>query len=160
MRYFKWGVARLILEPDVCPDIVPMWIEGNDEIMHEARQFPRFIPRLGKRVGIWFGERISGDKDTVFADLRSKWRELVRRDENIGGGIEEMGVLSEGLKNGPEAVELRKECALRIRQEVLKVRRLRGLPDEDPEDALAETWALKGGKSDGKMPDGSWERDT
>ncbi|KAA6411326.1 MAG: Glycerol-3-phosphate (1)-acyltransferase [Lasallia pustulata] len=158
MRYFKWGVARLILEPDVCPDIVPMWIEGNDEVMHESREWPRFVPRVGKSLGIWFGDPIGGDKDTVFADLRSKWRELVAKK---GNAIDEMGVLeSEELRTGREAEALRAECTRRMRNAVLRVRRARGLPDEDPKDGLVETWREEKGKGEGKMEDGSWEKDT
>ena len=158
MRYLKWGVARLILEPDVCPDIVPIWIEGNDQVMHESRQWPRFVPRPGKNLGICFGARIGGEKDTVFADLRTKWRELVNKK---GNAIEEIGVLeSEELRTGREAEALRIECARRVRGELLKVRRARGLPDEDPKDGLVETWRAEGGKREGKMEDGSWVKDT
>ncbi|KAL9008894.1 MAG: hypothetical protein Q9173_006028 [Seirophora scorigena] len=167
MRYFKWGVARLILEPDVCPDIVPMWIEGNEQIMHESRSFPRFVPRVNKRCGIWFGDNAGGNGNTtVFAELRRKWRELVEEDERKegrsggGGGGFAMGVLSDGLKYGKEAVELREECTRQVRGAVLAVRRKRGLPDEDPKAGLVETWRLEGGgKREGRMEDGSWVKE-
>ncbi|MCJ1323242.1 hypothetical protein MMC15_008596 [Xylographa vitiligo] len=158
MRYFKWGVARLILEPDVCPDVVPMWIEGNDEVYNEEREWIRFAPRPGKTLGIWFGENVGGATDNVFTELRQKWRELVeneRKQTNILKGEEELGVLSEGLKYGKEAVELRIECTKRVRDEVLKVRSMRGLPDEDPKNGLVETWIEEGGKREGRMKDGS-----
>ncbi|KAL8676730.1 MAG: hypothetical protein Q9224_005140 [Gallowayella concinna] len=156
MRYFKWGIARLILEPDECPDIVPMWIEGNDQIMHESRQWPRFIPRVNKRCGVWFGDNVGGDRSTVFNDLRRKWRELVEEDEKKEGRGFAMGVLSDGLKYGKEAVALREECTRQIRGAVLAVRRKRGLPDEDPKVGLVETWRQEGDKEEGKMEDGSW----
>ncbi|EKG10868.1 Tafazzin [Macrophomina phaseolina MS6] len=156
MRYFKWGVARLILESDPCPDVVPMWIEGPDQIMHESRKFPRFLPRLGKTVNVTFGEKV--DVDKVFGDLREKWKRLKEKEE--GSERLEVGVLSDGLKYGKDAVELRKECAMRVREEVLKVRRGRGWPDEDPKAGLVETWALEGPKKEGKMEDESWVKDT
>ncbi|KAL9024988.1 MAG: hypothetical protein Q9196_006109 [Gyalolechia fulgens] len=156
MRYFKWGIARLILEPDECPDIVPMWIEGNDQIMHESRQWPRFLPRVNKRCGIWFGDNIGGDGNAIFNELRRKWRELVEEDQNQEGRSFAMGVLSDGLKYGKEAVELREECTRQIRKAVLAVRRSRGLPDEDPKAGLVETWREEGGKRSGKMKDESW----
>ncbi|KAL1625170.1 Lyso-phosphatidylcholine acyltransferase [Neofusicoccum ribis] len=156
MRYFKWGVARLILESEPCPDVVPIWVEGPEQIMHEAREFPRFLPRPGKTVNVTFGERV--DVEKVFGDLRERWRRL--RDKDGGSEGLEVGVLSEGLKHGKEAVELRKECTMRVREEVLKVRRSRGLPDEDPKAGLVETWALEGGKQEGKMDDESWVKDT
>jgi monolysocardiolipin acyltransferase len=74
MRYFKWGVARLILEPPICPDVVPIWIEGTDQIMHESRTFPRFVPRAGKHVSVTFGDPV--DTEARFADLRQRWRDL------------------------------------------------------------------------------------
>ncbi|KAL8928752.1 MAG: hypothetical protein Q9208_001530 [Pyrenodesmia sp. 3 TL-2023] len=159
MRYFKWGIARLILEPDVCPDIVPMWIEGNEQIMHESRQWPRFLPRVNKHCGIWFGDNVGGEGNTIFNELRRKWRELVEEDKEKEGRGFAMGVLSDGLKYGKEAVELREECTRQIRGAVLAVRRKRGLPDEDPKAGLVETWRAEGGKKKGKMEDGSWVGD-
>ncbi|KAL8950000.1 MAG: hypothetical protein Q9222_003943 [Ikaeria aurantiellina] len=159
MRYFKWGIARLILEPDVCPDIIPMWIEGNDQVMHESRQWPKFLPRVNKRCGVWFGENVGGEGETVFSELRRKWRELVEEDVKKEGRGFAMGMLSDGLKYGKEAVALREECTRQIRGAVLAVRRKRGLPDEDPKEGLVQTWREEGGKSSGKMEDGSWVGD-
>ncbi|KAK7713582.1 Lyso-phosphatidylcholine acyltransferase [Botryosphaeria dothidea] len=156
MRYFKWGVARLILESDPCPDLVPMWVEGPDQIMHEAREFPRFLPRPGKAVSVTFGDKV--DVEKIFGDLREKWTKLKEKEE--GSEKLEVGMLSEGLKYGKEAVNLRKECTMRVREEVLKVRRNRGWPDEDPKAGLVETWALEGPKQEGKMDDESWVKDT
>lgn len=161
MRYFKWGVARLILEPEECPDIIPMWIEGNDEVYDEARQWPRFLPRPGKRLGVWFGENVAGDRESVFTELRRKWKRLVDEDKGQRNAtiLGEVGVLSENLKYGKEAIELRIECTKRVRDEVLKVRRMRGLPDEDPKNGLMETWMEEGEKSEGRMKDGSLVKD-
>ena len=162
MRYFKWGIARLILEPDECPDIVPMWIEGNEQIMHEDRAWPRFVPRLGKHLGIWFGDNVGGDKESGFTELRREWRKLEEQARARRSGSEtdeEIGLLSEELKYGKAAMELRMECARRVRREVLRVRRMRGLPDEDPKEGLVETWRSEGRKLEGKMEDGSWQKD-
>ena len=147
MRYFKWGVARLILEPPECPDVVPMFIDGSDQIMNESRGFPRFLPRLGKKVSITFGREL--DVEAVFGDLRKRWQQLcedVRQNEQMtsfqkSNCIDEsLGILSDTLLHGAEAIDLRKECTLRIRREVLKLRRDRGYPDEDEAAALPETW--------------------
>lgn len=164
MRYFKWGVARLILEAEPCPDVVPMWIQGFDQIMHESRGFPRFLPRIGKSVSITFGDKL--DTDRVFGDLRERWRALsekVRRNKQHpqASREHELGVLMEDeLRTGEEAVRLREECTLRVRQEVLKLRVSRGLSEEDPKASLVETWRREGGKVEGQMPDGSWIKDT
>jgi monolysocardiolipin acyltransferase len=71
-----------------------------------------------------------------------------------------MGELTEALKYGQEAVDLRKEVTRRIRMEVLKVRRDLGYPDEDPKASLVETWIQEGGKREGRMDDNSWVKDT
>lgn len=160
MRYFKWGVARLILEPDVCPDIVPMWIEGHNEIYPEDRKILRPFPRLGKKCAVWFGQNVGGAKEGAFQELRERWRKLVEDKKRTGHGGCEVGVLDDDLKYGPEAVALREECSRQIREEVLEVRRLRGLPDEDPKEGLVETWREEGGKREGKMDDGSLVKDT
>ncbi|MCJ1445935.1 MAG: hypothetical protein MMC23_006440 [Stictis urceolatum] len=163
MRYFKWGVARLILEPDECPDIVPIWIEGNEQIMHESREFPRFVPRLGKRLGIWFGENVAGEGNSIFRDLRLRWQMLVEQDklrQKKAACESDRFELSDELKYGREAVELRKECTMEVRKQVLRLRRQRGLPDEDPKEGLPETWVEEGTKREGKMKDGSWVKDT
>ena len=165
MRYFKWGVARLILEAEPLPQIVPMWIDGFSEVMHETRQTPRWVPRAGKTVKVVFGEEVDGER--VFGDLRRKWKNL---RQTVGAAAEEeedvgaIGVLTaEYLKTSPEAVQLRIECTRRIRREVLKLRRKLGLPDEDPKVELAETWVKEGSsmkKREGLMEDGSFVKDT
>jgi monolysocardiolipin acyltransferase len=176
MRYFKWGVSRLILEPEVCPDVVPMFIQGTDQVMHESREFPRFLPRIGKKISVTFGAAV--DVESRFGDLRRRWRELVQEAEledqthpprelfqpDVSPGDPAALMYGdnarvEKLRNSPEAVELRIECTRRIREEVLKVRRSRGLPDEDPKAGLIETWAKEGPKREGRMDDGSWVKE-
>lgn len=155
MRYFKWGVARLILEPDVCPDIVPMWIEGIDQIMHESRSWPRFLPRTSKRCGIWFGSNVGGEENNVFNELRRKWQKLVDDQRRKRGGNLELGELGGELQFGVEAIALREECTRQIRWEILKLRRRRGLLDEDPNGGLVSTWQAEGENREGQMADGS-----
>lgn len=144
----------------MCPDIVPMWIEGNDHIMHESRSFPRFLPRINQRCGIWFGQNVGGEGETVFHELRRKWQRLVEEKTQNGTEPLEIGVLNEELQFGKEAVYLREECTRQVRRAVLQVRRMRGLPEEDPKAGLVETWREEGGKREGKMDDGSWVKDT
>ncbi|KAI5288271.1 hypothetical protein KEM52_001234, partial [Ascosphaera acerosa] len=148
MRYFKWGIARLILEASECPDVVPIWIEGTDEVMHEERTFPRFLPRVFKKISITFGK--AADPNETFGDLRRRWQALVQRSEQrkIAATGQDtaplLGVLDDAeLRVGKEAQELRVECTKRIRDLVLDLRRSRGYKDEDPATALPETWAEK-----------------
>jgi monolysocardiolipin acyltransferase len=162
MRYFKWGVARLILEPPECPDVVPMFIEGTDHVMHESRTFPRFLPRIGNKISVTFGAEL--DVEAVFGDLRKRWRDLAdehAREVGLSGWDETtLGLVPENLANHPEAVKLRKECTKRVRDAVLEVRRSRGLPDEDPKNGVVETWMREGPKREGLMDDGTWVKDT
>ena len=171
MRYFKWGVARLILEAEPCPDVLPMWIDGSQEVMNEKRIWPRPVPRPGKRVEVTFGELV--DREAVFGRFRQRWRELKERvrwereghllwqDDALAG--DRLGELSDDfLKYSPEAEQLRIEVTLAVRNEVLKVRRSRGLPDEDPKRGLAETWRKEGRKyryEEGEMDDDSVVKD-
>lgn len=157
MRYFKWGVSRLILESDPMPDVVPIWIEGPEEIMHETRAFPRFIPRPFKNVSITFGDRLDGEK--VFGDLRERWKRMRAKEEEASGKME-VGVLNDALRHSDEAVKLRRECTMRVRAAVLDVRRRLGHPDEDPKSGLVETYRKEGGKREGQKDDGSWTKET
>ncbi|KAH6636273.1 hypothetical protein F5144DRAFT_645132 [Chaetomium tenue] len=167
MRYFKWGLARLILEADPVPDVLPMFVDGTQRVMPEDRGFPRFLPRVGKTVRVAFGEVL--DYEGTFGDLKRRWEGLVRRErERVGGGgvrdgkggddgavvvgrgddddaaALAPGVLpTEELMYGKEAQEIRIEVALRMRAEILKVRKaLGGYPEPDPAFGLAETWRL------------------
>jgi monolysocardiolipin acyltransferase len=163
MRYFKWGISRLILEAEPLPTIVPIFIDGNQNVMHESRQFPRFIPRPGNNITVAFGEEVDGEK--VFGDLRDKWKKLVELQKisliKKGTGTEmAIGDLTDGLKYHDEAVALRMEVTKRVRLEVLKVRKSLGYPDEDPKEGLVDTWIQEGPKREGKMDDGSWTKDT
>ena len=142
LRYFKWGVARLILESEPAPDIVPMFIDGPDRIMHEERKFPRFIPRIGKKVRIVFGNTVAPEK---IADLRQRWRRLVaeaKASKTASKASQDKGAAID-LKYGPEAQKIRSETALLMRQEILQLRRESGFADEDPSEGLGlpETWA-------------------
>ncbi|KAH0354496.1 hypothetical protein KCU81_g1443, partial [Aureobasidium melanogenum] len=158
MRYFKWGVSRLILESEPAPDLVPIFIEGFDSVMHESRGFPRPIPRANKDICVTFGDKI--DTGDAFRDLRDRWAALKQQAIKRGAESDELGVVSdEQLMHGAEAVSLRKECTMRVREAVLAVRRSRGWPDEDPKCGLIETWAMEG-TGEGKMADGSYTKDT
>lgn len=140
MRYFKWGVSRLILESDPMPDVLPLFIDGTQRVMAEDRGFPRFLPRFPVKFRVAFGEPV--DTEEVFGDLRARWRDLVSRQQ--GKGVLAMGELTDELKYGDEAVRLRIEVARRVREEVMKVRRGLGYPDEEePGLELAETWAAE-----------------
>ncbi|KAI2639663.1 acyltransferase [Hypomontagnella submonticulosa] len=136
VRYFKWGISRMILESEPMPDVLPMFIDGAQRVMPEDRKWPRFVPRFPVKFRIAFGELL--DTEKTFGDLRARWQELVRREKKTLA----MGELTDELKYGKEAVDLRIEVARRVREEVMKVRKSMGYPDEEePGFELAETWA-------------------
>ncbi|KAK4455914.1 hypothetical protein QBC34DRAFT_388300 [Podospora aff. communis PSN243] len=150
LRYFKWGVARLILEAEPAPDVLPMFIDGIQCIMPENRTFPRFSPRVGKRVRVAFGEVL--DYEATFGDLRRRWQALVlrtRAQRERATGTREIAMLGEladeALRYGSEAEAIRIEVARRMRDEVLKVRKaMGGFSDPDPKLGDALTWAADG----------------
>lgn len=143
MRYFRWGVARLLLEAQPPPEVVPIFLEGTDAVMPEDRRFPRFLPRVGGRIRIAFGEAI--DYEATFGDLRRRWESLVRKTRGSGAAPvagDEGELVDDELRYGDEAQRIRIEVTRRMRDEILKLRRKLGYPDEeDGSYALAETWA-------------------
>ncbi|KAK6952985.1 hypothetical protein Daesc_005282 [Daldinia eschscholtzii] len=143
MRYFKWGISRMILESEPMPDVLPMFIDGPQRVMPEDRGFPRFLPRFPVKFRVAFGELL--DTEKKFGDLRARWQELVRKEKNKMKMLA-MGELTDELKYGREAVNLRIEVARRVREEVAKVRRGMGYPEEEPGFELAETWAQEPNK--------------
>lgn len=128
LRYFKWGVSRLILESDPAPEFVPMFVHGTQNIMPEDRGFPRFLPRIRNQFRVVVGEPT--DIDALFGKQREEWRRLVAKGD------------PELLRSGPEAVQLRVAVAKKVRDEIEKLRESMGFPAEvDEAPALAETWA-------------------
>lgn len=142
MRYFKWGISRLILESEPCPDVVPMFLEGTKDVMHEEREFPRFLPRVGKQVGITFGESLRRE---VLEEFRERWRRI--REKNHGN--------EEALKTAMEAVNLRVEIAGYVRGEIEKLRQQRGYSQDDHKSGSFETWLEEGDATSGRKKDDS-----
>lgn len=142
MRYYKWGVSRLLLEPSVQPVIVPMFITGFSDLMRESRKFPRFLPRVGNNITLHIGNPVPESK---FLDLRRAWHDLKN-----GNNVED----SEWLKEGGRAIELRIEATRRVREEVVKLRRRVGLPEEKESAAKVETYGLGH-----KLANGIWDKD-
>lgn len=143
MRYFKWGISRLILESDPAPEFIPMFVHGTQLIMPEDRGFPRFAPRIGNTIRFVIGEPT--DVEELFGQQREAWRRLAEKSD------------PETLKTSHEAQQLRIEVAKGVRDEVSKLREAMGLaPEEDETAALAETWEKEPNKRKFKSPvDGS-----
>lgn len=100
--------------------------------MPEDRSFPRFLPRIRKRIRVVFGEEV--DVRSVFGDQIDRWNEIkhrVRGDNPAEGDVQAW----------KEAVGIQIEVARRARDEVMKVRKSLGYPDDDEALGRAETWA-------------------
>jgi len=130
----------------VPPLVVPIFITGLDEVMHEARGWPRFLPRVGKKVRVCFGDPVD---ESRWEGLRREWRDLVH----------EYGGDGEKLRYADKAVELRIRTTWEVRMAVDGLRRRLGFPEEAGA-GLAETYKLPGmQKAQGKLMDGAWEKD-
>lgn len=113
--------------------------------MHETRCFPRFLPRLRKRVSCTYGEPIPEHVFTPFVD---RWRSLIAEkapDYETSDGLDEDRV-PEILKTGEEAMQIRVELTAVIRQAVSDLRRKAGYPDEHPRSAEASWYTSDEGK--------------
>lgn len=65
LRRFKWGIARMLIEAEKLPVVVPIWITGFDRLMPEPREKPKWLPRWGADVTINFGEPITDQLEPV-----------------------------------------------------------------------------------------------
>lgn len=144
MRYFKWGVSRLLLEPASVPTVVPLFFDGLQEVMHEDRSFPRFLPRPGKKVRIRFGTPMPADP---LAALRSEWADMLR------------GRALQDVKDTPEGISLRIRAADIARHAVAQVRRELGFGEESPAAKLAATYRSAERQKQGRQAGDVYEKD-
>lgn len=127
--------------------MVPIWIEGFEDIMPENREWPRWLPKADKNVSMVFGEEVP---EEMWEGFRKRWREL---EEKYGKGSEELRV-------GDEARDLRIETAAAVRSEVEKLRRLMGWPEEEKGAGKAEFYKTPGmNKTSGMLEDGTYVKD-
>lgn len=128
MRYFRWGTARLILEPTVAPVIVPIFTDGFEKIKPEEVDMKTdyLTPNnIGAKVTVNIGKAID---DNIISKFRSEWKELCLKYSNK----ENPNDLSEELMFGKEARELRSRVCAFLREQVAKLRLENGFAEEDP----------------------------
>lgn len=118
MRYFKWGVSRLILESTRTPVVLPIFAYGFEKIAPEDKDEGslRWLPQnLGADVQITFGDPVPDDQ---LEGYRERWRSLCKKYPNK----ENPDDLSQELKDGPAVQLLRSELAGVLRLHVLQIR--------------------------------------
>lgn len=149
MRYFKWGITRIILESTRQPIIVPMFGHGFEKIMPEAvadekSLLDRLLPsNRGSDVHVYIGEPID---EKIIQKYREEWIQLV----NWYG--DKSGDLTDELKFGKKAEDLRSRLASELRKHVAHIRDTEaGFPPEDPRFKDHKWWkqyTLSEGESD------------
>ncbi|CCD23609.1 lysophosphatidylcholine acyltransferase NDAI_0B05760 [Naumovozyma dairenensis CBS 421] len=146
MRYFKWGITRMILESTKPPVIVPIFTTGFENIISEESE-ESFLKQLWKSFGTEINITIGDPLDNKLIDnFRNEWNQLVEKyfdPENPTN-------LSTRLKYGEEAQDLRSRVAAELRNHVAKIRHdVRNLPKEDPR-FQSPAWWKKYTSSEGK----------
>lgn len=148
MRYFKWGVARMLLEAtalsNVQPIVVPMFIEGLQNVMHDSRSFPTFLPRLLRRVRCTYGEPIDDDLISPFV---LRWRKLTETIDDLplekDDAARQDAILA--VTDGEEARAIRRELTKVLRDAVSQLRIECGYPPEHKQAHLAEFYTSEEG---------------
>lgn len=138
MRYFKWGIARLILESTKPPIVVPMFGIGFEKIAPEHTNKTIFdrcrLHNIGTEVKLSICEPID---DSIIMSFREEWRKLVEKYHDPANPTD----LSKDLREGIEAQNLRSRLASVLREHVAKIRCENiGLSQEDPKFKSPEWW--------------------
>ncbi|KAK9462614.1 uncharacterized protein V1516DRAFT_670706 [Lipomyces oligophaga] len=131
MKYFHWGVSRLILESASIPVIVPIFHNGLQDVFPEDREKWKYLPRTvifpklskSKRLNLSFafGNPLPDD---YFATERAEWSNIPLDQYD-----------------GDAARKLRSKVAAKLRKAVISARSLLDLPEEDPRLKDPAFWA-------------------
>ena len=147
MRFFRWGTARLILEPTVQPVIVPIFTDGFEKVKPEEIDMKTdyLTPNnFGAKITVNIGRAID---DNIISKFRQEWRDLCAKYPNL----ENPNDLSDELMFGKEARELRSRVCSFLREQVASLRLENGFPEEDPRFKDVNFWSRytkSSGKSD------------
>lgn len=140
MRYFKWGVSRLILESTRTPVVVPIFTYGFEKIAPEdsaEKGIRRWLPsNVGAEIHINIGDVISDD---LLENYRQKWRDLCKKYIDPKNPTD----LSEELRTGKKVQKLRSDLAAELRNAVLNIREGLGVfKPEDPRFKDPKFWKI------------------
>lgn len=147
MRYFKWGITRMILEATKPPIVLPIFTTGFENILPEeetASGFQQFVKSIGTEINVSFGKPLD---DALVDKYRAEWGSLVEKYSSPDDTD-----LNDTLKYGEEAQDLRSRLAGELRSAVAEIRSEdRQLPEEDPRFKNPSWWkryTVTEGKSD------------
>lgn len=129
MRYFKWGITRMVLEATRPPIVVPIFTTGFEKIAPEdtaESPIDRYLPNnFGTKVTVTVGNILA---DKLIDSYREEWKQLVDKYSDPKNPTD----LSDELKYGKEAQDLRCRVAAFLREQVAIVRNNEcGFPEED-----------------------------
>ncbi|OWB56263.1 hypothetical protein B5S28_g2158 [[Candida] boidinii] len=150
MRFFRWGAARLILEPTVAPIVVPIFSNGFEKIVPEGITedlFDRISPQnFGEQILVNIGKAID---DKIIEGFRNEWRELCNKFYSKANPND----LTFDLKFGDEAGKLRSKVAAYLREKVAELRLENGFPEEDQRFKEIPFWKKYTGSEGESDPD-------
>ncbi|CAR24379.1 Tafazzin family protein [Lachancea thermotolerans] len=140
MRYFKWGITRMVLESTKAPIVVPIFTTGFEKIAPESAagtKIERYLPRnFGAEVNVTVGDPVN---DSIIERYREEWRRLVEKYHDPQNPTD----LTQELKTGTEAQALRSKLAAELRKHVAQIRHdQRGFPQEDEKFQSPKWWKL------------------
>jgi monolysocardiolipin acyltransferase len=128
MRYFKWGITRLLLESTRQPIVLPIFAHGFEKIAPESAAdslIERFLPsNFGAEIKVIIGDPID---DNIITQYRKEWLALVNKNLDSSNPND----LSEELQNGSKIRDLRSRLASELRKSIAEVRAQAGFPEED-----------------------------
>lgn len=149
MRFFRWGTARLILEPTVAPIIVPIFTDGFEKVKPEELDMKTdyLTPNnIGAKITVNIGRAID---ENIIQKFRNEWKDLCQKYPNK----ENPNDLSEELMFGKEARELRSRVCAFLREQVAKLRIENGFPEEDSRFKDVAFWKRYTGSRGASDPD-------
>ncbi|CCK68439.1 lysophosphatidylcholine acyltransferase KNAG_0A07870 [Huiozyma naganishii CBS 8797] len=136
MRYFRWGVSRMILETDRPPVVLPIFTTGFEKMFTESNDvniFKNTWKTMGSTAKISVGQPVP---DEIIVRYREQWKTLM--DKHLKEGETD---LNDELKYGKEATDLRSQLAAELREQVAQIREKRkDLQPEDPRFKSVDWW--------------------
>lgn len=120
LKYFKWGISRMLLEPERAPIVLPIFGRGLQNILPEGQ--PRNLLGYGlhTRPKYQIGQPLD---DKYLEHFRNRWQTMTSR-------CDKTGYIPEKIQRESEV--LRSEVASFSRKGLTDLKKTFGFDDEDP----------------------------